>query len=76
MAELGRRFGLRGRWEGDVMRFERPGVTGSLSLSEKDLHLTVALGFLLKAMKGPIHSAVTQELDKLFATPRTDPPPR
>jgi putative polyhydroxyalkanoate system protein len=73
---LGKRFGLRGRWEGDVMHFERPGVAGSLSLAEKDLHLTVALGFLLKAMKGPIHSAVTEELDKLFATPRKDPPPR
>ena len=72
-AQLGQRFGLVGRWDGDVMRFERPGVTGSLALTENDLHLTVSLGFLLKAMKGPIHASVTQELDALFANPKKDP---
>ncbi len=75
-AQLGQRFGLVGRWEGNAMRFERPGVSGSLVLTEKELHLTVALGFLLKAMKGPIHAAVTQELDALFSTPKKGPAPR
>ena len=76
VAQLGRRFGLQGRWEGDTMRFERPGVSGSLALTEKDLHLTVALGFLLKAMKGPIHSAITEELETLFTTPGKGPASR
>ena len=68
MAErLGRKFGLKGRWEGNVLKFERPGVTGSLALSDKDLDLSVALGLLLKAMKGPIQQAVEQELAALFA---------
>jgi putative polyhydroxyalkanoate system protein len=68
MAEhLGRKFGLRGDWSGNVMNFERPGVTGSLAVDEKDLRLTVSLGFLLKAMRGSIEGAVNEELDKLFA---------
>jgi putative polyhydroxyalkanoate system protein len=68
MAEhLGRKFDLKGTWEGNVLRFERPGVTGSLAISERDLQLSVALGFLLKAMKGSIEQAVVHELDKLFA---------
>src|SRR5687768_4628422 len=67
MAEqLGRKFDLKGDWAGNVLRFERPGVTGSLTVGEKDLKLSVALGFLLKAMKGSIEKAVEQELDSLF----------
>ena len=74
MAEtLGRKFDLKGDWSGNVLRFERPGVSGSLSISDKDLSLTVALGFLLKAMKGSIQSAIEQELDKLFARARAEP---
>src|SRR5688500_15737037 len=68
MAEqLGRKFDLKGDWEGNVLRFQRPGVTGSLAITEKDLSLSVALGFLLKAMKGTIQSAVEEQLDQLFA---------
>jgi putative polyhydroxyalkanoate system protein len=64
---LGRKFDLKGDWEGNVLRFARPGVTGSLAITDKDLHLAVSLGFLLKAMKGSIEQAVKHELDTLFA---------
>jgi putative polyhydroxyalkanoate system protein len=64
--ELGRKFDLKGDWQGDVLRFERPGVSGSLAVTERDLKLSVALGFLLKAMKGSIENAVVQQLDALF----------
>lgn len=67
---LGRKFGLKGDWDGNVLKFERPGVTGSLAVTDKDLKLSVALGFLLKAMKGSIEQAVLRELDQLFAETR------
>ena len=81
---LGKKFGLKGDWDGDVLRFERPGVTGSLAITAKDIHLLVSLGFLLKAMKGSIENADQHELDALFAPaktpspakPKKDPPPR
>ena len=67
MAEhLGRKFDLKGDWEGNVLRFQRPGVTGSLAISDQELRLSVALGFLLKAMKASIEKAVVHELDSLF----------
>jgi putative polyhydroxyalkanoate system protein len=66
--ELRRRFDLKGAWEGNVLRFERPGVSGSLAITDKDLRLVVSLGFLLKAMKGSIEKAAVHELDTLFAT--------
>jgi putative polyhydroxyalkanoate system protein len=66
-AELGKKFGLAGGWTGNTLHFDRPGVTGSLVLTERDLHLTVRLGFLLKALRGSIERAVHEELDTLFA---------
>ena len=68
MAEdLGKKFGLSGGWTGNTHHFDRPGVTGSLHITEQDLHLTVKLGFLLKAMRGPLEAAIVRELDTLFA---------
>ena len=78
MAEhLGRKFDLKGDWEGNVLTFQRPGVSGSLCVSDKDVRLSVALGFLLKAMKGSIENAIVHELDALFvakAAPAPAPP--
>jgi putative polyhydroxyalkanoate system protein len=77
MAEhLGRKFDLKGDWKGNTLHFERPGVTGALAIDDKALNLSVSLGFLLKAMKGSIESAVRQELDKLFAEKVEKPSPR
>ena len=73
--QLGTRFGLSGRWEGNVMHFERPGVTGSLTLTDKDLHLTVALGMLMKAMKGNIKAEVEEEMTSLFDILKNGPGP-
>ena len=68
MAEhLGRKFDLKGDWHGNVLRFQRPGVTGSLEITDKDLSLSVALGLLLKAMKGSIQGAIEEQLDSLFS---------
>ncbi len=74
MARLGKQFGLKGTWEGDTLRFERPGVRGSLALTADSVRLSVTLGFLLRAMKGSIERAVIEELDTLF-TRRDAPPP-
>ena len=74
--QLGRKFDLKGEWHGNVLKFERPGVSGSLAITDKDMNLSVALGFLLKAMKGSIETAVRQELDKLFPEWPARAPPR
>jgi putative polyhydroxyalkanoate system protein len=76
MAEqLGRKFGLQGDWQGNVLNFERPGVTGALAVDDKDVRLTVNLGLLLKMMRPSIEGAVHEELDKLFAK-KGQPSPR
>jgi putative polyhydroxyalkanoate system protein len=65
--KLGKQFNLSGGWEGNVLHFDRPGVKGSLKVTDHDMHLQVTLGFLLKAMKGPIEKAVHDQLDKVLA---------
>jgi putative polyhydroxyalkanoate system protein len=65
--KLGKQFNLSGDWEGNTLHFDRPGVQGSLKVTDHDMHLQVTLGFLLKAMKGPIEKAVHEQLDKVLA---------
>ena len=36
-ADLGKKFGLSGNWTGNTLHFDRPGVSGKLVLTEKDL---------------------------------------
>ena len=40
---LGKKFGLTGEWDGNVLSFERPGVTGTLAVTDKDVRLSVSL---------------------------------
>ena len=81
-SDLARKFDVRGSWQGDTLRFERPGVSGFVTLTRTDLHLSISLGFLLKAMKASIEKLVLEEIDTLFAAhanaraPRDPPAPR
>ena len=70
--KLGQQFGLSGDWEGNTLHFSRPGVSGLVTISETDVTLEVTLGFLFKAMKGPIERSVNEQLDAaLSAAPKT-----
>jgi putative polyhydroxyalkanoate system protein len=77
-SDLARKFDVHASWQGDTLRFERPGVSGFVTLTQSDLHLSISLGFLLKAMQASIEKLVLQELDTLFAAhPRAkEPAPR
>ena len=65
--KLDKQFDLSGSWQGDTLHFDRPGVSGRLAVSDSDMQLEVTLGFLLRAMKGPIERAVHEQLDKALA---------
>jgi putative polyhydroxyalkanoate system protein len=67
--KLGQKFGLKGDWDGDTLRFQGTGVTGTLTVGPKDLQIAATLGFLLKAMRPSIEKAVLSELDSILAAP-------
>ena len=69
-ADLGKRFGLRGEWRGNTFNFKRSGVSGFLTVGEQDLHLSLSLGLLLKAMRESIERAIVHKLDAVFPTRR------
>ena len=65
--KLAKKFALRGDWDGDTLRFQGTGVTGTLTVGAQDLHIAATLGFLLKAMRPSIEKAVLSELDSILA---------
>lgn len=65
-SELKEEFDLDYAWDGDVMRFQRPGVSGELSLDSKEVALHIRLGFLLFALKPRIEREAQRFFDENF----------
>ena len=58
----------------DVVEFERPGVTGRLTVAADRFELDARLGFLLGVFSQRIRAEIEQELDTLLAAgPRPKP---
>ncbi len=74
-AKLEKEYQLKSSWAGDVLNFSRSGVSGTLAVSAKEFKIDVKLGFLMAAFKGPIQSAVEQNLDKLLKAPAAEKKP-
>jgi len=53
-------------WDGDALRFQRPGVSGELLLAKQEVVLTIKLGFFLSALKPSIEQAVHRYFDENF----------
>ncbi|PJK13497.1 polyhydroxyalkanoic acid synthase [Lysobacteraceae bacterium NML120232] len=61
-AKLTQEYGLVCQWQGDMLRFERPGVNGSIQLMPQQVHFNVELGFPFSAMQDMLESAVRKAL--------------
>jgi putative polyhydroxyalkanoate system protein len=66
--DLQKRFALDYAWDGDEVRFERPGVSGRMVVGRKAIALDVTLGFLMSALKPVIEREIHAELDALGPT--------
>jgi putative polyhydroxyalkanoate system protein len=65
--KLAGEYGLQCRWEGDVLRFERSGVEGTLALGERQAALRIKLGMLMGAFRSTIEAKVAESMRKVFA---------
>jgi putative polyhydroxyalkanoate system protein len=60
-------YGLSCQWDGDVLRFERSGVEGALTLEETRAAVRIQLGFLMGAFAPAIEAKVAESMKKVFA---------
>jgi len=65
--ELESAHGVRARWDGDCVRIRGAGVDGKLTLSDDDVLVSVELGLMASAFKGPLRSEVQRFLDEYVA---------
>jgi putative polyhydroxyalkanoate system protein len=64
--KLAGEYGLQCRWDGDVLRFERSGVEGTLALGECQAALRIKLGMLMGAFRSTIEAKVAESMRKVF----------
>lgn len=61
-------YGIACEWDGDVLRFERSGVQGQLTLEQKKAEMFIRLGFLMSAMAPMIQAKVEENMKKVFGS--------
>ena len=69
IAELKKELDLSHAWDGNVLRFQRPGVSGEFALEEQEIVLCIRLGLLFSALKPTIEREINAFFDKVL-TPR------
>ena len=65
-ASMREKFGMDGTWEGDTLRFSRPGVTGSIAVDSDAIQVTAELGMMLAPLKGMVEQEIRRKLDEHF----------
>jgi putative polyhydroxyalkanoate system protein len=66
--KMAEEYDLECTWEGDVLRFERSGVSGSLTLAKKQAQMDLKLGFLFSAFSSKIESKISENMQKVFGS--------
>ena len=66
--KIAREYGLACNWDGDVLRFERSGVNGVLTLTAQQAAMEINLGFLMGAFAPSIRTKMAEKMQKVFAT--------
>jgi len=65
-SDLAKKFGIDYGWEDEVIHFERPGVSGQITVNETELSIQANLGFMLMMLKGPIEQEIVSYLKEHF----------
>jgi putative polyhydroxyalkanoate system protein len=65
--KLSNEYGLACQWAGDVLRFERSGIDGTLTLAAHEAALRIKLGFMMSAFAPTIEQKVADNMRKVFA---------
>lgn len=63
---LAAEYGVAYTWQGDVLRFTRSGVEGSLTLGAQQAALRIRLGLLMGAFAPTIQAKASDKMRKIF----------
>ncbi|MET3134062.1 putative polyhydroxyalkanoate system protein [Oxalobacteraceae bacterium GrIS 1.11] len=64
--KMAKEYDLECVWDGDVLHFERSGVSGSLTLEKTCAQMQLKLGFLLSAFSAKIESKIMENMREVF----------
>ncbi len=64
--QIAKRFDVEYAWEGDVLIFERSGVSGEISVSKGKVRVKAQLGFLLMAIQPAVEREIHKQLEDEF----------
>ena len=59
-------FGMECKWDGQVLRFERTGVDGTLVVGERDARLEIRLGLMMKAFAPMVQEKLARKMQRVF----------
>ncbi|WP_295995333.1 polyhydroxyalkanoic acid system family protein [Rugamonas sp.] len=65
--KMAQEFDLACQWDGDVLRFERSGVEGALTLGRSQAQMQIKLGFLYSAFASAIEGKIAAKMRQVFA---------
>ena len=68
-AHLGAEYGVRPRWDGDVLRVKGRGFSGALEATESAVRVTATLGLLMRPFRSAIQAEIERHLDRHVGTP-------
>jgi putative polyhydroxyalkanoate system protein len=61
------KFDIQSHWQAETLAFERPGISGNISIGSDEIHVSARLGMLLSPLKGMIEQEIRRKLDEHFA---------
>lgn len=65
VAKLESKLDVKSYWESErELYFRRSGASGHIEFDDSQLTLTVKLGLMFRALKGPIEKEITEVVDK------------
>lgn len=64
--KMAEEYDMTSEWDGDALVFRRNGVSGTLTVYDKEAQLEISLGFLLKMFSARIEEEVARNMKKVF----------
>ncbi|MBE1161007.1 polyhydroxyalkanoic acid system family protein [Dyella acidiphila] len=66
-ARMREKFEVKTQWQGEVLAFERTGISGKIAIGTDEIHVSAQLGMLFSPLKGMIEQEIRRKLDEHFA---------